>query len=183
MLSARSSVTILMLMTILGGCATIPEDQCAKIDWYDLGQKDGRAGQAAERLVAHRQACARVKVEPDEMRYLQGRKVGIAEYCQPDNAFRDGLAGREYHGVCDATFARNHRAAYNVATTRNEIEKNRSAVSWREAEVRGDKASDSRKSNLRSEIRELDRQRESLRDQLFAAERELDRIRTNSRAK
>ncbi len=159
------------------GCATIPEDQCAKMDWYDLGLKDGAAGYAAERLVEHRNACARVNVAPDELRYLQGRKAGIAQYCQPDNAFRDGLAGREYHGVCDATFARNHRAAYNVANFRKEIEKNRSAVSWRESELRSDQASDARKSNLRSEIRDLDRQREALRDGLFAAERELDRAR------
>ena len=159
-----------------GGCATIPEDQCGKTDWYDLGTKDGRAGYAADRLVEHRKACARVQIEPDELRYLQGRKVGIAEYCHPDNAIRDGLAGHEYHGVCDATFARNHRAAFNVATIRKDIETNRSAVSWREAEIRGDKASDERKGNLRSQIRDLDRQREALRDRLFTAERELDRV-------
>ena len=170
-------IASLATVVLAGGCATIREDQCAKTDWHELGVKDGRAGYAADRLVEHRKACARVQVEPDELRYLQGRKVGLAEYCQPDNAFRDGLAGHEYHGACDATFARNHRAAYNVATIRKDIETNRSAVSWREAELRGDKASDARKSNLRSEIRELDRQREALRDRLFTAERELDRVR------
>lgn len=164
-------------MALWAGCATISEDQCAKIDWLDLGLKDGRAGFAAERITEHRKACARVKIEPDELRYLQGRKIGIVDYCQPENAFRAGLAGNEYHGICDGSFARNHRAAYGVATLRKEIETNRSAISWREAELRGDKASDARKGNLRSEIRDLDRQRETLRDRLFAAERELERVR------
>jgi Protein of unknown function (DUF2799) len=178
----RSIASVLMLVVLAGGCATIREDQCAKTDWHELGMKDGRAGYAADRLVDHRKACARVQVEPDELRYLQGRKAGIAEYCQPDNAFRDGLAGHEYHGVCDAVFARNHRAAYNVAMIRKDLETNRSAVSWREAEVRGDKASEARKNNLRSEIRDLDRQREALRERLAIAERELDRVRALSHA-
>ncbi len=162
---------------VLGGCATIPADQCAKTDWYELGLKDGRAGYPVERLVEHRDACADVKVAPDELRYLQGRKVGVTEYCQPDNAFRDGLAGGSYAGLCDATFARNHAAAAQVAALRKDLEANRSAISWREAEIRGDTASDSRRSNLRSEIRDLDRQRDRLRDDLVTAERTLDRLR------
>jgi len=162
---------------LLGGCATIPEDQCAKTDWYELGLKDGRAGYPAERVIQHREACAGVKVEPDELRYLQGRKVGINDYCQPENAFRDGLAGHEYRGVCDAAFARNHQAAYRVASLRKGIDSNRGDVSWRESEIRSDKTSDSRRSQLRSEVRELDRKYYAMRDELVVAERDLDRLR------
>ena len=39
---------------LLGGCATIPEDQCAKTDWYELGLKDGRAGQSRGRKLPER---------------------------------------------------------------------------------------------------------------------------------
>ena len=173
----RNLAVLAFFATSLAGCATIREDQCVRTDWYELGVDDGRAGYAADRLTEHRSACARVKVEPDELQYLQGRKVGLTAYCQPENAFRQGLAGHEYHGACDAAYARNHRAAYDVATLRKSIDANRSAVSWREAELRGERASDDRRSNLRSEIRDLDRQREALRDRLFSAERELDRIR------
>lgn len=173
----RGAFALVIAALLLGGCATIPEDQCARMDWYELGLKDGRAGHTAERIVQHREACTAAKVEPDELRYLQGRKVGINEYCQPENAFRDGLAGHEYHGMCDATFARNHAAAYRVATLRKSIDTNRGDVSWRESEIRSDKTSDSRRSQLRSEVRDLDRRRETLRDNLVVAERELDRLR------
>ena len=54
-------------------------------------------------------------------------------------------------------------------------------VSWRESEIRSDKTSDSRRSQLRSEVRELDRKRESLREALVVAERELDRLRVAQR--
>ncbi len=162
---------------VLGGCATVPAEECATADWYALGVKDGRDGHPPERIAQHREACAGVKVEPDELRYLQGRKAGLAEYCQPDNAFRDGLAGREYRGACDAAFARNHAAALRVASLQRAIERNRGDVMWREAEIRGDKASDARRAQLRSDVYELDRKRVALRNDLVAAERDLDRLR------
>jgi hypothetical protein len=160
----------------LAGCGTIPEQECATVDWYELGLKDGRAGYAPERVAQHREACKGVAVEPDELKYLQGRKVGLGEYCQAANAFRDGLAGNEYHGQCDATFARNHAAALRVATLRRAIERNRGDVSWRESEIRSDRTSDSRRSELRSQVRELDRNREAIRDDLVRAERDHDRL-------
>lgn len=165
------------LVVVMGGCATVPAEECATTDWYALGLADGRGGHPPERVAQHREACAGVKVEPDELRYLQGRKAGLAEYCEPDNAFRDGLAGREYRGACDAAFARNHAAALRVANLQRAIERNRGDVMWREAEIRGDAASDARRAQLRGDVRELDRKREALRSELVVAERELDRRR------
>jgi hypothetical protein len=172
------NATIAALSAALAGCATIPEDKCATTDWHELGVADGRAGHAAERLVKHREACAGVKIEPDEMRYLQGRKTGLSEYCRIDRAIDAGLAGNTYEGVCDAEFARLHAAAYAVWRAKRNVDDNVSAVSWREAEIRGDKASDSRKAELRSQVRELDRKRETLRHEQLQAELELNRVRT-----
>ena len=164
------------LLSAVAGCTTIPEQDCPKIDWFELGVKDGRAGYPPERVAEHREACKGVKVEPDELKYLQGRKLGVDEYCQPANAFRDGLAGNDYRGACNTTFSRNHAAALRVTTLRRAIERNRGDVGWREAEIRSDKTSDSRRAQLRSDVRELDRNREVLRDDLVRAERELDRL-------
>ena len=170
--------TLLLALCALAvaGCGSIPEKECATMDWRELGLKDGRAGFPPERIAEHRDACKGVAVEPDELAYLQGRKAGINEYCQPANAFRDGLSGNEYNGVCDAAFARNHAAALRVATLRHAIERNRGDVSWRESEIRSDKTNDSRRAQLRSDVRELDRNREVLRDDLASAERDLDRL-------
>lgn len=167
-----------VLAASVAACATTQVDErCSNTDWYALGLEDGRAGHPAERIAQHRNACAKLGIEPDELRYLQGRRDGIGDYCRPDNAFREGLAGRDYQGGCDATFARNHRAAHNVASLRREVEANRSAIGWREAEIRGNSASDARKDNLRREVRDLERTRETLRLQLQRAEQELQRLR------
>ena len=173
----RCLIVMAVCVGVLTGCATIPEEQCAKVDWYDLGFNDGRAGQAADRLLRHREACAGVNVVPDEKRYLQGRQMGLAEYCRPENAVREGLAGRSYANVCDAAFKRLHEAAYAVASLKKRINNNLDEVSRKETELRDQKSSDSKRNQLRSEIRDLDRRRESLRDDLFTAERELERLR------
>ena len=172
----RYIFVLAVCLGLLGGCATIPEEQCAKVDWYELGVQDGRAGYPADRLLQHRDACAGVKVVPDEKRYLQGRPVGLAEYCRLDNAQREGLAGRPYADVCDAAFKRIYQAAYEVSSLKRRIKSNLDEVSRKENELRDQKISDSKRNQLRSEIRELDRRRESLRDDLFTAERELERI-------
>ncbi|MBI5584581.1 MAG: DUF2799 domain-containing protein [Deltaproteobacteria bacterium] len=173
----RYLIVMAVCIGVLGGCATIPEEQCAKVDWYELGVTDGRAGYAADRLDRHREACAGVKIVPDALRYGEGRRVGLVDYCRPENAVREGLAGHTYRDVCNATFKRIYQAAYDVNALKNRINSNLDEVSNKEAELREKKTSDSRRKELRSDIRELDRRRESLRDDLFQAERELDRAR------
>lgn len=176
-MSARLLVATLAVILVAGCASTRELDTCAGPDWYAVGLADGRAGRAAERIAEHRRACAKAGIEPDELRYLQGRRDGLAEYCSPDNAFREGLAGHDYVGGCDSTFARNHRAAFRVAELRKEVEANRSAIAWRTAEINGNSASDARRSNLRTEVRDLEQKRDALRSQLQRAEHELQRLR------
>jgi len=111
----RCNFVMAVCFGLLGGCATIPEDQCAKVDWYDLGVTDGRAGQVADRLLRHREACAGVQVVPDEQRYLQGRQEGLAEYCRPDNAQR----GRVWRAVRTRTSVMQRSSASTRPPTRS----------------------------------------------------------------
>ncbi|HVE48496.1 MAG TPA: hypothetical protein VNG69_02625, partial [Casimicrobiaceae bacterium] len=128
--------------------------------------------QEAERKEAERRAAEpKVVAQPK-------REEPPPEHCQPENAFREGLAGREYRGGCDSTFARNHRAASKVAELRKELGANRSAIEWREAELRGNRASNDRRNNLRNEVRDLDRRRQGIRSQLEHAEGEMRRLRS-----
>ena len=132
----------------------------------------------AERKAAAEAKAAEAKAEAQRNRVKESEPAE-PPHCAPDNAFREGLAGREYRGGCNTTFARNHEAAYKVAELRKELEANRSAVSWREAEIRYGRASDDRKNNLRNEVRDLDRRRERLREQLYGAEQEVQRLRAS----
>jgi hypothetical protein len=165
---------------LLNACATMSADECRTANWYEVGVRDGQAGRAAERLQEHREACAEVKVVPDEARYAQGRSVGLRTYCTPENAVHAGLAGETYEGVCGGgvavVFARNYQAAYAVYTAKRVITGLDSEVSGKEREIRDDKTTDKRRGELRSEIREIDRKRERARDDLRGAELNLDRV-------
>jgi hypothetical protein len=172
----RKHVLIILLVGMIAGCATIPEDQCAKVNWYDLGVQDGREGYDEGRLARHREACAGVHISPDEIRYGEGRRVGLAEYCQIDNAVREGLAGHDYRGVCDEEFRRHHKIAYEVYSLKQDINRNFDEISSKESELRKKDITEKTRRDLYSEIRELDRRRERLRDKLFSAETELAHI-------
>lgn len=161
---------------LIAGCATIPEDQCARTDWHRLGIEDGRSGYPASRLERHREACAGVQVVPDADAWESGRRAGLPEYCRLSNAVDRGLARNSYEGVCDdARFARLHAAARAVGDARYRIESIDRDLDQKERQLRTDrKLSDKRRSELRGEIRNLERQRDRARDDQRAAERRLD---------
>jgi Protein of unknown function (DUF2799) len=78
------------------------KDECAAADWRTIGYEDGLRGFPAERIGAHRVACAKHQVTPDLATYMEGRDRGLVEYCQPRNGYRVGLNGGGYANVCPA---------------------------------------------------------------------------------
>lgn len=174
-------VMIAALPLVLAACATIPEDQCASVDWQRLGYDDGRAGHADTRLAEHRDACKGVGVAPDPARWLAGRAEGLRQYCQLPNALSEGRAGRPYQGVCpgplDAQFRDLHGAAYAVHEAGRRVRDVESTLSSRERELRKDNLSDRDRNRIRSDIRELDRRRDGLRDERYRREADLERTR------
>jgi len=179
----RCSLTwALMAMSLaLGGCATISEEDCPRVDWFALGVDDGRRGYPEARIVRHREACLPVGVQPDDQRYWAGRLQGLAQYCTLASALEEGRAGRTYEGVCpaqiDPAFRDVHRAAYAVHESLGQLRAAESTISGRERELRKDGLSDRDRERLRSEIRDLDRRRENLRDELYRRERDLEQVR------
>jgi hypothetical protein len=88
---------------LLAACATgMGKDECATADWRTIGYEDGVRGFPADRIGAHRVACARHQVTPDLSAYMEGRDRGLVEYCQPRNGYRVGLNGGGYANVCPA---------------------------------------------------------------------------------
>ena len=91
----------LLSAALLGGCATgMSKDECALADWQTIGYEDGLRGFPAERIGAHRVACAKHQVTPNLAAYSAGRERGLREFCQPKNGFRVGLQGGGYANVC-----------------------------------------------------------------------------------
>lgn len=177
---AKAALPSLLFLLLMGGCATLDRDECQNVNWYDLGASDGRQGEPVGRLDKHRKACAKYAIQPREAEYLDGRNVGLGEYCRLDNAFVSGLNGQSYQGVCppsvDLTYRRYNAAAVEVYRLRGEIADVDDRLYDRERRLEAhDLAKDARRL-LRDEIRDLDRRRDRLRSDLRAAELILDRM-------
>jgi hypothetical protein len=92
-----------LIAVLLAACATgMGKDECVVADWRTIGYEDGLRGYPADRIGAHRVACAKHQITPDLALYSEGRERGLVEYCQPRNGYRVGLNGGGYANVCPA---------------------------------------------------------------------------------
>lgn len=153
------------------------ENECRTADWYRIGLSDGRDGEPASHLEAHRRACAEYGIRPQDQRYLAGRDQGLADYCKLGNAFRTGLKGEQYQGVCptqvDLDFMRYNMAAYAVYRLRDDVSQAESELEAKERRLDKDKLSDKDAKRLREDIHQLDHRLARLRGELQAHEQEL----------
>jgi hypothetical protein len=91
---------LLVGLLALSGCASLSAEECLAADWYTIGVEDGSRGQSVSRIGAHRKACAEVGVQPDMVRYNEGRAFGLQSFCTRERGYAEGENGRNYSGVC-----------------------------------------------------------------------------------
>lgn len=161
------------LIGLLGGCATLSQNECLTADWYQIGLRDGYDGQPRARLAQHRDACTRFGVRPDEPAYFSGREQGLHQYCTDRRGFEVGSAGRTYRQVCtpltEPDFLRGYRLGQDLHRDRErarQIEQD-----TRELERRLSDTEDAEeRESLRRRIRFLDEDTVLLRRQLLQRE-------------
>jgi hypothetical protein len=128
-LPARATLACLvglLAAILLGGCATgMAKDECRMADWRTIGYEDGLRGFSADRIGAHRVACAKFQVAPDLTAYNEGRQRGLVEYCKPRNGYRAGLNGQPYANVCppatEPAFVDGYRYGRQIHDARAEL--------------------------------------------------------------
>jgi hypothetical protein len=90
-----------------------------------IGYEDGLHGLPADRIGAHRVACAKHQVTPNLAAYNEGRERGLREYCQPKNGFLAGINGSGYANVCsgaaEAAFIESYRYGRQIHDARAEL--------------------------------------------------------------
>ena len=142
-------------LLLLGGCATLSQEQCSTGDWYGIGFSDGTRGRALTRIEDHQEACADYGVAPQIDLYRQGRDEGLLQYCTAANGFRVGSHGNSYTGVCsgygESDFLRGYQAGKPIYQQRQRV--NRVENSLR---------------RIDREMNDLDQEEAKLRKQLVA---------------
>ena len=84
----------------LAGCASVPGETCAGVDWYALGVEDGSNGRALDYVASQDNQCVADAGEADLEAYQAGRLAGLAEYCTMESGLELARTGARYAGVC-----------------------------------------------------------------------------------
>lgn len=134
---------MLVGLIALSGCASLSAEECLAADWYTIGVEDGSRGQSLSRIGTHRKACAEVGVQPDMVRYNEGRAFGLQSFCTRERGYAEGENGHRYSGVCpphlEPMFMQGYLAGQDRYRTKQEIHRlERELVKVREevAEIR-----------------------------------------------
>lgn len=127
----------LVLLSTLGGCASLSKNECLSANWEDIGIRDGANGRPEEYLIQHSTACAKVNVAPDRGAWLHGRERGLERFCQPHRMYSIG----EYGGGFDAGICRNFDQdrlidAYELGREVHRISNDVSAIDTEIREIR-----------------------------------------------
>jgi hypothetical protein len=125
--------TAVVAAALLSACATgMGKDECVAADWRTIGYEDGLHGYTADRIGAHRVACAKHQVTPNLAAYTEGRERGLVEYCQPKNGFRVGLYGGGYANVCsgptEQSFVNGYQWGRQIYEARTELNNNQARL-------------------------------------------------------
>lgn len=173
-------IIFVMPLFLISACATLSREDCIQGAWFDLGVRDGRAGETFNQLSRHQQACREYGIQIDAMAYSAGREEGLKSYCQLENAVEMGLHGHRYQSVCppdiDVLFRRLNYAAYDVYQSKESLEKLDDELFDKENHLLDSKLTDEKRSKIRIDIRQLDRERQRLRDELYSNERRLEHL-------
>lgn len=83
---------ILAALAALAACAPARLDpmSCAPDNWYNLGYEDGQMGRDRGSYDTRLQQC-RGEGQPEPVRWEEGYRAGLAEWCRPLNAYRRAL--------------------------------------------------------------------------------------------
>jgi hypothetical protein len=193
-MSAKSRLTALLptLVVLLSSCATMTPDECRQANWYDLGARDGMAGETLAKFTARRDACAEVKVVADANTYARGRDIGLRSFCRLENAAPLGARGGSYEGVCPAAidyeFRRRFDIGYTLYRWHSEVDRIEERMRSHERKLRDadhdeEKAikAAERDEDRRRIRRDFDDKRHRLREELHDFDRDLHRARDNLR--
>ena len=168
------------LLSLINSCATLSREDCMQGAWFELGLRDGRKGKTFTHLGQHQKACLEYGIRLDKNQYNAGREQGLQDYCLLDNAIEMGLQGRRYQSVCPieihATFLRYNQAAYEVYRCQEDLENLDDELFDKENSLLSNKLTDDARSTIRVDIRDLDRERQKIRDDLYSRERRLDNL-------
>ncbi|MBS3797849.1 MULTISPECIES: DUF2799 domain-containing protein [unclassified Pseudoalteromonas] len=119
---------IIMMLALLSGCSSISQQQCERGDWFDIGFGHGQQGRTLANGKNIIYDCLEYGVRPTLEDYKRGHQEGLKDYCEPENAFTQGLNGRDYNPICRSE---EFRLAWQQGHDRYVVNRHRNEISSR----------------------------------------------------
>jgi len=163
-----------LLVSLLGGCAAMNQDQCAVADWYEVGRTQGEQGRSSDSHKNYVEACSEFEIAVDLHAYETGWNDGIDLYCAPDNGFEVGSQGGSYGNTCPTML---HDSFFNAYQLGRAVRTHSERLSQLHEDL--DKVMDraTRDDVTDEQIRLLRRERKHLKRDIHDAELDLSRAR------
>ena len=181
--------SMLWVLFLLGGCATMNQSECLNADWRMIGMEDGSLGRAQSYIGQHRRACAKYNTTPDLVSYQAGHVEGLKQYCTAQRGFGVGKKGGKYSGVCPPDLEKNFLSGYNagnqiykvsrriqnlssnINAKRKKLKKAKEDVRIKEQLVISDNSTQQQRITLLAEIKELEKNIGRLEADILSSEK------------
>lgn len=183
----------------LAGCvpAIRPAPICPKIDWFEVGRRDGTEGRQADQASAGSRQCpsparevasakpgdakaSDVVGDPasDSAAYLNGWNAGLTEYCTVAAGLEAGRTMQSYRNVCpehlEKAFLQGYRAGQRIQSLESE---NATVASRIDALFRSiNSAEPSERPRLRTQLDELRKRQAAIDQQILKAEAAIEEV-------
>lgn len=192
-----TSVASILVLLQISACATLNESECKTANWQIIGLEDGSQGRPASYIGEHRKACSEYTISPNLNAYLKGHSQGLKQYCTEQNGYQQGVRGKALSQVCSGSlatsFSRGHQRGLLVYQAASEMRAMQSQIdslyhrldeieSIRiadEEELIRNGTSEYRRRELLDEIKELERESESILIEIDHLKPELERLERN----
>jgi hypothetical protein len=148
--------------------------ECKTANWKSVGFSDAMKGRSVQ-LSDHRDACAKVQIQPNSALYMSGYNAGSRQFCNYQSGLRFGKRGRSANNICSSApqrndFFRGYDKGKRIYTIEQKISSKESERRSVEKKIR-----DVQKGKVKSGIRNLDllyREKELINREINALKRE-----------
>jgi len=106
-------ISIVAIVIMVVGCASVSKEDCLLTDWYEIGRLDGRQGKPRTAFQGRAKACLEHGISADRQAYYKGHDLGMQYYCSAEKGFELGQKGFAYKSVCPLQLEPDFRAGYN----------------------------------------------------------------------
>lgn len=106
-------ISVMAIVLIFTGCASVSKEDCLLTDWHEVGRMDGRQGKPRIGFQGRAKACLEHGITADRQAYYKGHDLGLKYYCTEQKGFELGQKGLPYKSVCPLQLEPDFRAGYH----------------------------------------------------------------------